>query len=159
MPKKGWQCRASEVETLPPQGLLVALIETNDDLEEERKVSVEEGAELAEEFGCAFHQVSSKTQQNVHEVFDSVARRCRDERIVRIAEEKEYGIKMRLVKARNTKKPRPFAVNAAPANALRKYLREVKMLLVGDSNVGQESLLTYVSQSTIRFIRYLSQLT
>ena len=49
--------------------VLMALIGNKCDLEEERKVSTEEGKNLAKKYGIPFYETSAKTGENVQEAF------------------------------------------------------------------------------------------
>lgn len=59
------------------------LVGNKTDLESERKVSRNEGAELAKSFGCPFVECSAKTHTNIHEVFHEIIREIRKDRAVK----------------------------------------------------------------------------
>jgi len=52
----------------------MVLVGNKTDLQEERTVETEEGAELANTFGCSFFETSAKQKKNVNEVFEDIVR-------------------------------------------------------------------------------------
>ena len=56
----------------------VVLVGNKCDMEEERKVSYEQGQELADSLGYSFFETSAKENVNVAEVFDKIAERMID---------------------------------------------------------------------------------
>ncbi len=64
-----------QVERFP-----AVIVGNRSDLEDQRQVSREEGQELARSLGCPFFEASSKTPQNVDEVFIEVVREIRKEK-------------------------------------------------------------------------------
>lgn len=48
----------------------------------EREVSKEEGAVLAQQFGCGFMEASAKTAQNVEHIFINIVRSLRAPRVI-----------------------------------------------------------------------------
>jgi len=61
--------RVKDVETIP-----FVLVGNKCDLEDERKISREEGQELANQLGCKFMEVSAKRRINVDEMFTELVR-------------------------------------------------------------------------------------
>jgi GTPase KRas protein len=61
-----------------PPAMLVAVIATKCDLQDQREVSITEGIELARELGCPFYQTSAVTRHNVDRVFEAMGRTWRD---------------------------------------------------------------------------------
>jgi GTPase KRas protein len=53
------------------------LVATKKDLETQRKVSTEEGQQLAEEWGVPFLETSARTRENIEEAFFSAVREAR----------------------------------------------------------------------------------
>jgi len=66
----------------------VIIIGNKCDLEHERAVAIQEGFELAKQFGCKFMETSAKHKINVDEAFFALVRE-----IKRYNKENEYGIK------------------------------------------------------------------
>ena len=63
------------------------IVENKVDLKEERKVSVDEGRELAKSMKLPFVQTSAKTRANIEELFVSLYRRgCGDMRVFEMIE-------------------------------------------------------------------------
>ena len=58
--------------------VVIYLVGSKIDLEEERKVTKKDGEKLAEEFGLPFLEVSGKSGINVNEVFDDIVERIDD---------------------------------------------------------------------------------
>jgi len=55
----------------------MVLIGNKCDLEDQRKVATNEGAELAKKFGCRFFEASAKTRVNIEESFEALVRDIR----------------------------------------------------------------------------------
>lgn len=53
-----------------PNGTAIILVGNKCDLEEERRVSYDDGSSLARLFGCPFTETSAKNQINVENVFN-----------------------------------------------------------------------------------------
>jgi len=68
--------RICDTVDLPP----VVLCGNKCDLEKERKISCEQGRELAKSFGCGFYECSALTRKNIDEIFTDVVRRIRKEK-------------------------------------------------------------------------------
>jgi len=59
----------------------IVLVGNKCDLDNERKISTEQGKQLAEQLNCAFIETSAKTRHNISEAFEllvSEVRKCRD---------------------------------------------------------------------------------
>lgn len=54
-----------------PKTVLLVLVGNKTDLESERKVSTEEGKQMAEQHGMLFYETCAKNGKNVHEMFDN----------------------------------------------------------------------------------------
>ena len=52
-----------------PKNVLIFLVGNKSDLEEQRKISVDEGEELADSFGLSFFETSAKNNVNVNSIF------------------------------------------------------------------------------------------
>ena len=52
--------------------VVIYLVGNKIDMEEERKVSTEEGKKLAEELGIPFFETSAKTGENIDNIFDNI---------------------------------------------------------------------------------------
>ena len=65
---------AENIEENATEGVDRVLIGNKCDMEDERKVSTEEGKALADEFGVKFFETSAKTSTNVEEAFFAIAR-------------------------------------------------------------------------------------
>ncbi|KAK7398940.1 hypothetical protein VNO78_10114 [Psophocarpus tetragonolobus] len=64
-----------EVQRQANSSLTMLLVANKADLEDERKVSNEEGEEYAKENGLSFLETSAKTAQNVNELFYEIGKR------------------------------------------------------------------------------------
>jgi GTPase KRas protein len=62
------------------EDLVIAVVGSKCDREEERQVTKEEGEELARRFGCGFGETSAKTGQNVERVLADLVRSLRETR-------------------------------------------------------------------------------
>lgn len=68
-------------QSLRREDFPIVVVATKCDLEDQRKVSIEEGQAFAASLGCPFFEVSSKTSANVIEAFFQLAREIRKDRI------------------------------------------------------------------------------
>ena len=62
----------NQIKEEAPQNVVIFIAGNKIDLEEERKVSTEEGKRLAEEFGYPFYETSAKDDININEIFDDL---------------------------------------------------------------------------------------
>ncbi|THU83007.1 ras protein [Dendrothele bispora CBS 962.96] len=69
--------RHSIERTLGNGNFIMMVVGNKSDMVSERKVSTEEGAELARQFGCEFIETSAKTTQNVELPFTTLIRALR----------------------------------------------------------------------------------
>ena len=65
--------RVRNYETVP-----MVIAGNKSDLDHKRQVSTQEGAAMAKEFGCPFHETSAALRYNVDEVFHDVVRCIRE---------------------------------------------------------------------------------
>ncbi|XP_022939060.1 ras-related protein RABF1-like [Cucurbita moschata] len=59
--------------------IILALVGNKADLQEERKVSVQDGTEYAEKNGLFFIETSAKTADNINELFEEILSDCYDQ--------------------------------------------------------------------------------
>ena len=63
----------AQIKSLAPIDVKVLLVGNKTDLEEERKLSIEQGKEMAEKYGIQLFEASAKTGENVPEIFQRMA--------------------------------------------------------------------------------------
>lgn len=68
----------ADVERYAPDGVATLLIGNKTDLEVERKVDTEDGANFARGIGALHLETSAKEAINVEECFEQIAKRCRE---------------------------------------------------------------------------------
>ena len=62
----------NQIKEEAPQNVVIFIAGNKIDMEEERKVTTEEGKRLAEEFGYPFYETSAKDDININEIFDDL---------------------------------------------------------------------------------------
>ena len=63
----------AQIKSLAPIDVKVLLVGNKTDLEDERKISMEQGKEMADKYGIQLFEASAKTGENVTEVFQRMA--------------------------------------------------------------------------------------
>ena len=62
----------NQISSLAPQDVKVIIVANKIDLDEERKVTTEEGQLLAAKYNVTFFEASAKTGHNVNEIFQTM---------------------------------------------------------------------------------------
>ena len=81
-----WIKRLKEVE--PDVDIII--VGNKEDLEEERKVSADQLRLLTQKYNCDSFEVSAKTNTNIKEVFDCMARKIYQKQLIKPSESKQH---------------------------------------------------------------------
>lgn len=77
MDERNWQVRIWAYSRFANSGVNKILVGNKSDLDEARKVSTEEGMELAKNYNIAFIETSAKKTYNVEQAFLTMAKEIR----------------------------------------------------------------------------------
>ena len=64
-----------QIETHAAKDVAKVLVGNKADMEEERVITTDQGQQLADEYGLPFFETSAKSGLNIHELFQSLAKR------------------------------------------------------------------------------------